>query len=94
MLFGAEIQWSEEKNRKLKAERGLAFEDVIAAIENGRLLADIEHYQAARKDRQRILVVGIGGYACAVPYVADGRKVFLKTIFRSRALMTKYAVKK
>ena len=29
MRQNADIGWDEEKNRKLKAERGLAFEDVI-----------------------------------------------------------------
>ena len=92
MRQGAEIGWNEEKNRKLKAERGLAFEDVIAAIENGRVLADIDHYQASRKHNQRILVVEIEEYACAVPYVEIETRVFLKTIFRSRALNKRYVV--
>jgi uncharacterized DUF497 family protein len=85
-----EINWSEEKNRKLKAERGLAFEDVVAAIENGRILADIDHHHAARKGRQKILAVELDGYVCAVPYLRQEQKMFLKTVFKSRALHKRY----
>lgn len=94
MQPGVEISWSEEKNRKLKAERGLAFEDVVTAIENGRLLADIDHPQEGRKGYQRILVVEINGYACAVPYVEQEAGVFLKTIYHSRSMRKKYLVNK
>ncbi len=89
-----EIGWNDEKNRKLKAERGLSFEDVVAAIENGRVLADIEHHQTGRKAHQRILVVELNGYICAVPYLKHEQKMFLKTIFQSRVLQKKYGVNK
>ena len=89
MQPGMDISWSEEKNRRLKAVRGLAFEDVVAAVENGRVLADIRHPNAER-GHQRILVVSIGGYACGVPYVRDGKNVFLKTIYRNRVFQRTY----
>ncbi len=94
MQTGMDISWSEEKNQRLKAERGLAFEDVVAAVENGRVLADIDHPQEGRKGHQRILVVEINGYACAVPYVVQEAKVFLKTIYHSRSMRKKYQVTK
>ena len=94
MRIDAEFGWNDEKNRQLKAERGLSFEDVVAAIENGRVLADIDHPQAGRLGHQRILVVDIAGYACVVPYIEDGQQVFLKTVFQSRAMQKKYVVKK
>ncbi len=85
-----EISWNEEKNRKLKAERGLSFEEVVAAIENGRVLADIDHHHATRKGHQKILVVELNGYVCAVPYLRQEQQMFLKTIFQSRVLQKKY----
>jgi uncharacterized DUF497 family protein len=94
MQPGSEFSWNDEKNRTLKAERGLAFEDIVAAIENGRVLADIDHHQTGRKDHQRILVVEIDGYACVVPYVEQGLHMFLKTIYYSRAMQKKYVVNK
>ena len=83
MLSPIEISWNEEKNRILKVERGISFEEVVAAIENGRVLDDVEHPDAGRS-HQRILVVDIDGYACGVPYVRDGEVMFLKTIYRNR----------
>lgn len=65
----------------------------MSAIEEGKLLADIPHPSPSRA-YQRILVVDIDGYACAVPYVSDGGKRFLKTIYRSRVLHKLYAVRK
>ena len=92
MRPGTEFSWNDEKNLKLKAERGLAFEDVVAAIENDRVLADIDHHQAGRAAHQRILVVEISGYACVVPYVEQDMRMFLKTIYHSRAMQKKYVV--
>ncbi len=89
-MRGAVIAWDEEKSRWLKAERGLSFEAVLAAIEDGRILADLAHPDSERFGHQRVLVVLIDGYACAVPYVVDGETRFLKTIYRSRALQRKY----
>ena len=84
-----EISWNDEKNSRLKTERGLAFEDVMTAIENGRVLDDVRHPRAGRA-HQRILIVDIGGYACGVPYVRDEKTMFLKTIYRSRDFQRAY----
>lgn len=89
-----EITWNDEKNRKLKVERRLSFEDVVTAIENGRVLADVDHHHAARKGHQKILVVELNGYVCAVPYLRQEQKMFLKTIFKSRALQKRYGMSK
>ena len=89
-----DVFWNEEKNQQLKSERGLSFEDVVTAIEDGRTLDDIEHPHADRKGRQRLLIVEIGGYACVVPYVGDGQRIFLKTVYYSRAMQKKYMVTK
>jgi hypothetical protein len=84
------LAWSEEKNLRLQAARGLSFEAVREAIEQGRVLDELVHPNPERFGHQRILVVEIDGYACAVPYVIDGDTWFLKTIYRSRALQRKY----
>ncbi len=83
------VIWNEEKNQILKAERGISFEEVVSAIENGRVLDDVDHPDANRA-HQRILIVEIGGYACGVPYVSDGKTTFLKTIYRSRDFQQVY----
>jgi hypothetical protein len=89
-----EISWSEEKNLQLKIERKLSFEEVAAAIENGSVLDDIAHPYALRKGSQRLLLVEINGYVCVVPYVREGTRMFLKPIYRSRAMQKKFRVKK
>jgi hypothetical protein len=83
------VRWSEDKNRQLKAERGLSFEAVLAAIEGGRILDDLAHSNPKRA-HQRVLVVEIDGYACGVPYVRDGAAIFLKTAYRSRVFQEGY----
>ncbi|HQF30859.1 MAG TPA: BrnT family toxin [Hyphomicrobiales bacterium] len=78
------ILWDEEKNRRLIEERGLSFEAVEAALEDGRALDDRPHPNQEKYRNQRILVVEIDGYACVVPYVDNPDSWFLKTIYPSR----------
>lgn len=79
------IEWDEDKNRVLKKERGLSFEQVEEAIEAGRVLDDVAH-PAEQFHHQRILIVEIERYPVMVPYVQEGDKLFLKTMFRNRKL--------
>ena len=78
--------WSDEKNEKLKKERGVSFETVLEELAAGRLLADIPHPNRAKYPHQSIFVVRIEGYCHVVPYVEDGEKIFLKTIIPSRKM--------
>lgn len=89
MKLNFTVKWDESKNEWLKAHRGISFEAVAAAIEDGRLLDDVNHPGSNRK-HQRMFVVELDGYACAVPYVIDGTAVFLKTAFRSRNMQKNY----
>ncbi len=84
------IDWNEDKNILLLRERDLCFEDVVLAIEAGKVLADEAHPNQVDYAHQRVLVVEIAGYACVVPYVEDDEKLFLKTIYRSRVYQQKY----
>jgi hypothetical protein len=85
--------WSVEKNDQLRADsdRRVCFEDIVAAIESGGLLDDIEHPNKIKYPLQRIFVVQLSGYAYAVPYVRsrDG-SCFLKTAYPSRDLNRLY----
>lgn len=85
--------WSVEKNNQLKADssRNICFEDIVAAIENGGLLADIRHPNSVKYPNQRILAVLNEGYVYAVPYVRhDDDTIFLKTVYPSRTLTRMY----
>ena len=79
------IEWSEEKNKTLKKERGLSFELVLEAIEAGRILDDSKHPND-KYNHQRVLVVEVDGYPVMVPYVESGDKFFLRTMFHNRRL--------
>ncbi len=84
------FDWSEIKNLQLKTERGIGFEDIQAAIEEGKVLADIPHPLKSHYPNQNVLVVAFNGYAYVVPYVEDDAKIFLKTIYPSRKMTKKY----
>lgn len=84
-----EVKWSEEKNQRLVADRGIGFEAVAEAIEEGRVLDDVAHPDPNR-GHQRMLIVEIENYACCVPYVKQGSMLFLKTVYRSRVFQEKY----
>jgi len=43
MIKNKSIRYSLEKNELLKEQRDISFEDVILALESGKLLDDIEH---------------------------------------------------
>jgi hypothetical protein len=80
--------WDETKNEKLKAERGIGFEEVIVRIENGGLLDVLEHPKRYRG--QKISVVRREEYVYLVPFVEDKHQVFLKTIIPSRKATKQY----
>jgi uncharacterized DUF497 family protein len=84
-------EFSADKNQLLIKERSISFEDVVAAIDNGKLLDTIEHYNVARYPNQEIYVVDVNGYIYLVPFVRkDEQTLFLKTIIPSRKLTKKY----
>lgn len=78
------VNWSTEKNIRLKAERGVSFEEVVSAMSNGGLLVVLDHPNTAQYPNQRMFVVRIRGYAYLVPFVETKHEVFLKTIIPSR----------
>ena len=69
----------------------MSYEDIILAIKNGKLLADIEH-PGKKFKHQCMYIVRVEEYAYAVPYTINDEKkdIFLKTIYPSRVLTKKY----
>jgi hypothetical protein len=86
-MAAQDFRWNSEKNEWLKLNRGLSFEMVVKAVELGQVTDNIEH---PSRPHQRILIVELNGYFCAVPYVIDGDVLFLKTIYPDRTLDEKY----
>jgi len=83
--------YSPEKNAKLKAERDISFEEIIAAIHNGQLLDILEHPNTKQYAHQSIYVVLAKGYVYLIPVVQDKNDcLFMKTIIPSRNAVKKY----
>jgi uncharacterized DUF497 family protein len=89
-MFGKEFEWNEEKNKQLKKERGIGFEEVFVAIENNKVLEVVDHHNPSRYPRQSVAVVEIQGYAYLVPFVEEEEKIFFKTIIPSRKATKKH----
>ena len=82
--------WDDAKNAKLRADRGIGFEDIVFHVERGDLLDILEHPNPNRYADQRIFVVQRDDYVYLVPYVEDEDTVFLKTIIPSRKATNQY----
>jgi hypothetical protein len=92
MIKNKTIRYSLEKNELLKEQRDISFEDVILALESGKLLDDIEHPNKEKYHNQNIFIIliEIKNYVYLVPYVEDKTSIFLKTIIPSRQMNKKY----
>jgi len=86
----AHYKWNHDKNERLKAERGIGFEQVILHIERGDLLDVVEHSNQFKYPNQRMLVVKIKNYAYLIPFVEDEEGRFLKTIIPCRKATREY----
>lgn len=84
------FSWDAEKNRKLKADRGISFEEIVFHVERGDVLDIIEHPNQERYAGQRVFVVNVAGYVYLVPFVEGENQILLKTIIPSRKATRKY----
>jgi len=82
--------WDDVKNEKLKAERGIGFEEIVFLIGRGDLLDVLEHPNQERYGGQQIFVVQRDDYVYLVPFVEDDKWVVLKTIIPSRKATKQY----
>lgn len=83
--------FSNEKNQLLIKERGISFEKVIVAIEDGAVVDVLPHPNQAKYPQQKMYVLDIDGYVYLVPFVEkDSQTVFLTTIFPHRKLTKQY----
>lgn len=83
--------WDETKNKKLKAERNISFDEVASLILHNNYVEIVKH---PTRTEQKIFLVPIRGYIHAVPFVVDKEKnIILKTIFPSRKFNKLYGQK-
>ncbi len=80
------IKWDEDKNILLKKWRQISFNDVLQAIEDGKVLYIGPHHNQDKYTHQYILIVNIEDYAYVTPFIIDDDRgyIFLKTIYPSR----------
>ena len=83
-------KWDNQKNEKLKAERGIGFEKVTLHIARGDVLDIFDHPNQEKYPNQQIIVVAIDNYAYIVPFVESSKGRFLKTIIPSRKATRDY----
>ncbi len=88
------IEYNEEKNLKLKTQRGVSFEDIKHAVAEGGLVAIVTNPDQKRYPGQKLLIVSINKYAYVAPFVEDKKKLFLKTIYPSRKYTKLYVTRK
>ncbi len=84
------INWNPEKNQFLMSERGISFEDVLFALQSGRLLDDLVHPNSDTYPNQRMFVIEVDEYAWLVPYVENEDEIFLKSVIPSRKATKHY----
>lgn len=77
------IEWDEEKNEKLKIERGFSFEQVRDKIINDDIIAIIPNDNYENQEKYILLIYD---YPVVCPFVKTDKWVFLKTIFPDRRL--------
>ena len=88
------FDYSPGKNLFLKKIRGIGFEEIETAIDEGRELDITDHPNQRKYPNQKMYVLNINGYVYVVPFIKQSEKeIFLKTIFPSRKAVKKYLPK-
>ena len=72
-----EFKWNVLKSERLKKTRGVSFEEILA----GTIIRSIAH---PARPEQKVFLVLYRDYIWAVPYVDEGKVIFLKTLYPSR----------
>ncbi|MEE8442048.1 MAG: BrnT family toxin [Spirochaetia bacterium] len=86
------FNWDDEKNELLKRSRGISFEEIVVAIEDGNVVDVLTHPNKDRYPNQEVYLVVHHDYVFAVPFVRDriGSEIVLKTIYPSRKFTRRY----
>lgn len=89
-----EFHFDGDKNQRLKEERGISFEEIILLINDGYMVDVVEHHNPKKYPNQKFYLVDVDGYIYLVPFIREGNKIFLKTIYPSRKVTKEYLGKK
>ena len=84
------FRWDPDKNGRLKAGRGISFEEIVAAVEEDGLKDVLVHPNQRRYPGQVVLVVAYRSDIFLVLSVEEKTYYFLKTIIPSRKATRDY----
>lgn len=84
------FRWDPDKNDRLKAGRGISFEEIVLAVEENGIKDIMVHPNQRRYPGQVVLVVAYRDYVFLVPSVEESTHYFLKTIIPSRKATRDY----
>ena len=84
------FRWDPDKNERLKVERGIPFEEIVAAVEEDGLKDILVHPSQRRYAGQVVLVVDYRDYIFLVPSVEEKTYYFMKTMIPSRKATRDY----
>jgi uncharacterized DUF497 family protein len=84
------FNWNPSKNRILKRNRNLSFEEIVYLLESGQILG--VEANPVHPD-QKIYILEIDHYAVVVPFVETENEIFLKTAFPSRKYSKRFGLK-
>ncbi len=84
------FSWNDDKNAWLKLHRHVSFEQIVVAIEEGQLLAFLDHPNTVKYENQVLLLVNYSDYVYVVPVIKSSDEFFMKTIFPSRKYTAHY----
>ena len=84
------LNWNSEKNKVLKQDRGISFEEIAYLIESGQVIGIEEN---PGHPNQRMYILEIDNYAIFVPYMENDNEIYLKAAFPSRKYTKKYGLK-
>lgn len=79
-----QYDWNVEKNKILKESKGISFEEILNAIDNGEIIDIFSHPNQKRYPNQEIHAINIDDYIFLVPFVTRDEAIFLKTRIPSR----------
>lgn len=80
-------EWDEQKNEWLERERGISFEEIECALDNGAL---VDEFVLAHYPQQTVQLVKIDNYIWVVATEPRGYKTRLITAYQSRKFTKKY----
>jgi uncharacterized DUF497 family protein len=84
IILGKSFLWDEEKNERLKKDRGISFEEIVETLAHEGPLWIEDHPSPEKYAGQKFFAVLISGYVHFVPFLETAEHIILKTVYPSR----------